>query len=212
MLHYNAQRPPVYQAEVAYQLREFVKTKRYQPHEITATTVNIGDAARKEVESFIHAVFKNTYGADITNFMPHLVALRDSNGILMAAFGLKKATDGPLFLERYLDEPIEALVSKQLGHQVSRHQITKIGNLAVANPRNAGILIAQVIQHSLDLGIEWCVATAHHSLQNGVIKGGRDVYPLFLADKARLPAEEQAKWGSYYKNMPQVVAIRGIAK
>jgi Thermostable hemolysin len=212
MLHYNAQHPPVYQAEVAYQLREFVKTKRYQPYEITATTVNVGDASRKEVESFIHAVFKNAYGAEITAFMPHLVALRDSNGILMAAFGLKKAADGPLFLERYLDEPIEALLSKKLGRQISRHQITKIGNLAVANPRNAGILIAQVIQHSLDMGIEWCVATAHHSLQNGVIKGGRDVYPLFPADKARLSAEEQIKWGSYYKNMPQVVAIRGIAK
>jgi Thermostable hemolysin len=212
MLHYNAQHPPVYQAEVAYQLREFVKTKRYQPYEITATTVNVGDASRKEVESFIHAVFKNAYGAEITAFMPHLVALRDSNGILMAAFGLKKAADGPLFLERYLDEPIEALLSKKLGSNISRHQITKIGNLAVANPRNAGILIAQVIQHSLDMGIEWCVATAHHSLQNGVIKGGRDVYPLFPADKARLSAEEQIKWGSYYKNMPQVVAIRGIAK
>lgn len=211
MLHYNAQRPPVYQAEVAYQLREFVKTKRYQPYEITATTVNIGDAARKEVESFIHAVFKNAYGAEITVFMPHLVALRDNNGILMAAFGLKKAAYGPLFLEQYLDEPIEALGSKQLGKQISRQQITEIGNLAVANPRNAGILIAQVIQHSLDLGIEWCVATAHHSLQNGVIKGGRDVYPLFPADKTRLSAEEQIKWGSYYKNMPQVVAIRGIA-
>jgi Thermostable hemolysin len=211
MLNHIAEHQPTYHAEAAYQLREFVMTKRYTLSEITATTVNVGDPARAEVEAFIHAVFKRAYDAEITAFMPHLVALRDNNGVLMAAFGLKKASEGPLFLEQYLDEPIESLISKKLRKPISRDEITKIGNLAVANPRNAGVLIAHVIQHSLDMGIEWCVATAHHSLQNGVIKCGRDVYPLFPADKARLSPEEQAKWGSYYKNMPQVIAIRGVA-
>lgn len=201
-----------YYAEAAYQLREFVMTKRYVLSEITASTVNVGDKARVEVEGFIHAVFKRAHGAEITHFMPQLVALRDQNGVLMAAFGWKKASEGPLFLEQYLDEPIESLISKTLNKNITREQITKIGNLAVANPRNAGILIAHVIQHSLDMGIKWCVATAHHSLQNGLIKAGRDVYPLFNADKARLSEEEQAKWGTYYKHMPQVVAIRGIAE
>jgi Thermostable hemolysin len=212
MLNCNTQHEPAYQAEAAYQLRDFVKTKRYQTSEITASAVNIGDPSRKEVEAFIYAVFKRAYAAEITTIMPQLVALRDGNGVLMAAFGLKKASDGSLFLEQYLDEPIEALISKKLGKNISRDAITKIGNLAVANPRNAGVLIAHVIQYSLDIGIEWCVATAHHSLQNGLIKGGRDVYPLFPADKSRLSVEEQAKWGSYYDRMPQVVAIRGIAK
>jgi Thermostable hemolysin len=212
MLDYITEHQPTYHAEAAYQLREFVMTKRYVLSEITATTVNIGSPARAEVEAFIHAVFKRAYNAEVTNFMPHLVALRDNNGVLMAAFGLKKASEGPLFLEQYLDEPIESLISKKLHKPISRDVITKIGNLAVANPRNAGVLIAHVIQHSLDMGIEWCVATAHHSLQNGVVKGGRDVYPLFPADKARLSPEEQAKWGSYYDRMPQVVAIRGIAE
>jgi Thermostable hemolysin len=201
-----------FHAEAAYQLREFVMTKRYVLSEITASTVNIGDPARAEVEGFIRAVFKRAHDAEITNFMPRLVALRDNNGVLMAAFGWKKASEGPLFLEQYLDEPIESLMSNTLHKTITREQITKIGNLAVANPRNAGILIAHVIQHSLDIGIEWCVATAHHSLQNGLIKGGRDVYPLFNADKARLSEQEQAKWGTYYKHMPQVVAIRGIAE
>ena len=212
MLNYSTQLEPFYQAEAAYQLRDFVMTKRYVLSEITASTVNIGDPARAEVEAFIHAVFKRAYDAEISTLMPRLIALRDNNGVLMAAFGLKKASEGPLFLEQYLDEPIESLISKKLHKPISRDEITKIGNLAVANPRNAGVLIAHVIQHSLDIGIEWCVATAHHSLQNGLIKGGRDVYPLFPADKARLSAEELAKWGSYYKHMPQVVAIRGIAE
>lgn len=216
LTHSIANQPNVdvqaFHAEAAYQLREFVMTRRYVLSEITASTVNMGDPARAEVEGFIRAVFKRAHDAEITNFMPQLVALRDNNGVLMAAFGWKKASEGALFLEQYLDEPIDSLISKTLHRNISREQITKIGNLAVANPRNAGILIAHVIQHSLDIGIEWCVATAHHSLQNGLIKGGRDVYPLFNADKARLSQAEQAKWGTYYKHMPQVVAIRGIAE
>jgi hypothetical protein len=212
MLNYRNDYQAAYLAEAAYQLRDFVMTKRYVLSEITASTVNIGDQARSEVEAFIKAVFKKAYGAEINHFMPQLVALRDGNGVLMAAFGWKKASDGPLFLEQYLDEPIESLMSKTLGKTITRDEITKIGNLAVANPRNAGILIAHVIKHSLDIGIEWCVATAHHSLQNGLIKGGRDVYPLYNADKSRLSTQEQAKWGSYYQHMPQVIAIRGIAQ
>ena len=200
-----------FDAAAAYNSRELAKTKRYQVNEITATAVNKNHPDRAEVEAFIHDVFKRAYNAEITLFLPNLVALRDQDGILMAAFGWKKAVDGPLFLEQYLDEPIESLISRRLDKHITRDQITKIGNLAVANPRNAGVLIAHVIQHSLDIGIEWCVATAHHSLQNGLIKGGRDVYPLFPADKSRLPLEEQAKWGSYYHHQPQVIAIRGIA-
>jgi hypothetical protein len=200
-----------YTAETAYHLRNFAKTKRYQVNEITAHTVSASATCRGEVENFIAAVFKQTYDANVTQFMPELVALRDDHGVLMAAFGLRKAAEEQLFLEQYIDMPIEVLMTECLGKTITRNEITCIGNLAVTNPRNAGVLIAHVIQHSLDIGIEWAVATAHHSLQNGLIKGGRDVIPLHVADKLRLSKNEQAIWGSYYDNMPQVVAIRGIA-
>jgi len=167
---------------------------------------------RREVEQFIHDVFAKTYGANVQHFMPELVTLRDENGELVAAFGLRKADKEPLFLEQYLDAPIETMLSKRFNRTISRHQVTEIGNLAVSNPRNAGVLIAHVIQHSLDIGVEWCVATAHHSLQNGLVKGGRDVFALQAADPARLDAAERQTWGSYYTNVPQVVAVRGIAE
>jgi hypothetical protein len=144
--------------------------------------------------------------------MPHLVSLRDENGDLVAAFGLRKANESPLFLEQYLDAPVENVLSRRFNTTLDRTQITEIGNLAVSNPRNAGVLIAHVIQHSLDLGIEWAVATAHHSLQNGLVKAGRDVYAIQAADPAQLNPTELASWGSYYHNSPQVVAIRGVTQ
>jgi hypothetical protein len=207
----NTNTEAFYNAETAYHLRTFAQAKRYKVDEITAHSVSADATCRDEVENFIAIVFKQTYGANLTHFMPKLVALRDSQGVLVAAFGLRKASEEPLFLEQYLDMPIEALMTKRLGETITRNEITCIGNLAVANPRNAGVLIAHVIQHGLDIGIKWGVATAHHRLQNGLIKGGRDVYPIHLADKSRLPEAEQASWGTYYDHMPQVVAIRGVA-
>jgi hypothetical protein len=199
-----------FNAEAAYQNRTHTTTKRQRANNIKLATSDVNAPDRKEVEQFVHQVFAKTYGADVQQFMPELVTLRDENGELVAAFGMRKAEHSPLFLERYLDSPVEQVFSARFNRVITRKQITEIGNLAVANPRNAGVLIANVIQHSLDIGVEWAVATAHHSLQNGLIKGGRDVYALQPADKSRLSHNEMATWGSYYDNGPQVVAIRGV--
>lgn len=200
-----------FNAEAAYKTRPLAAAKRQRAENITLATADSSAPDRSDIEQFIHDVFASTYGADVQHFMPELVSLRDEEGALVAAFGLRKAAKSTLFLEQYLDEPIETLISKRFHQPVARAQITEIGNLAVSNPRNAGILIAHVIQHSLDIGIEWGVATAHHSLQNGLVKGGRDVFALQAADPARLNPVELTTWGTYYSNAPQVVAIRGVA-
>ena len=198
--------------EAAYKSRPLIKTKRRHTENIKVSTSGMLAPDRHEIEQFVHDVFAKTYGADVQQFMPDLISLRDENDLLVAAFGMRKAVGASLFLEKYLDAPIETLLSNKFNKLITRQQITEIGNLAVSNVRNAGMLIAHVIQHSLDIGVEWCVATAHHSLQNGLVKGGRDVYAIQVADKTRLSQAEQLSWGSYYDNAPQVVAVRGIAK
>lgn len=201
----------VFYAERAYDLRSFAKPKRYTMDEISAFEVDLTHPDRAEVESFIADIFYHAYQAKIKYFMPKLIALRDEHHHLMAAFGMREAKHSSLFLEQYLDEPIEKVISNHLDQTIYRHDITEIGNLAVINPRNAGILIAHVIKHSIDAGVQWCVATAHHTLQNGLIKGGVDVFPLQTVDQIRLPAEELANWGSYYEHRPQIVAVRNMA-
>lgn len=201
---------PAFYAKQAYDLRSFASLKRYTVQDITAHEVTASHPDREELETFIYKVFYHAYGANVTQFMPKLIALRDADNHLMAAFGMRDASNSALFLEQYLDAPIEQIISSHMGAAIARASITEIGNLAVINPRNAGVLISHVIQHSLDAGVQWCVATAHHSLQNGLIKGGRDVYPLHPVDANRLAANEKSQWGSYYENAPQVIAVRGV--
>ncbi len=199
-----------FSAEAAYAYRSATNVKRKNNLLIKTTILDANAKDRAEVEAFVADMFANAYGAKIQHFMPHLVALRDENNMLVAAFGLRQAYAEPLFLEQYLDTSVETLLSSRLGKKYSREQITEIGNLAVANPRNAGVLIASVINYSLISGVQWCVCTAHHTLQNALIKGGREVIALQIADKTRLPAKELENWGSYYQNAPQIVAVRGV--
>ena len=50
-----------------------------------------------------------------------------------AALGFHRAGAVPLYLERYLAAPVDAVVSATLGRKVARESIIEIGNLAARN-------------------------------------------------------------------------------
>jgi hypothetical protein len=62
--------------------------------------------------------------------MPWLIGLYDANGELKAASGVHIASQGSLYLEKYLDSPIEVTLSSRLSQSVSRAAIVEIGNFA----------------------------------------------------------------------------------
>ncbi|MGB0711958.1 MAG: thermostable hemolysin, partial [Gammaproteobacteria bacterium] len=72
------------------------------------------DTQRRETEAFIGSVYAKAYGAELTGFMPVLMALRGLDGAPEAALGLHPACEGPLFLEHYLDTPIEVALGQAL--------------------------------------------------------------------------------------------------
>ena len=99
-----------------------------------ATLCGPGAAERAELELFIRDVFRRAHGASIRHFMPQLMSLRDHGGKVLAVCGLRNAGDADLFLETYLDAPVETLIAQRAGQQVARADIVEIGNLAVAEP------------------------------------------------------------------------------
>lgn len=48
--------------------------------------------------------------------MPQLLAYRDAQGKLVAAVGLRQTAVGPLFVEHYLDAPVEEVLARQAVH------------------------------------------------------------------------------------------------
>lgn len=171
------------------------------------------DAAdRAEVERFISDVFREAYGAEIRRFKPCLMSLRDHDGKLVAACGFRSAALEPLFLETYLDQPVEVVLAERVGSPVRRDHIVGVGNFSVAGPGMARYLITAINDHLHDTHNEWAVFTAVPLLRNAFIKMGLNPAMLGDADKSRLPPGEQQDWGSYYAQKPQVMAIRRIER
>lgn len=173
------------------------------------TSISGPDAAdRPELESYIREVFQQAHGACIRHFLPQLLSLRDGQGKLLAVCGLRHAEREALFLENYLDAPVETVLSRQLGYAVARNDIVEIGNLAVADPLHARSLLASISLYLHGSGTHWAVFTGLATLRNSLRKLNMQVHALADASITRLPAEEQTNWGSYYQDGPQVMAVR----
>jgi hypothetical protein len=174
------------------------------PHFFAPETV----ASRPEAEALIRAAFARAYGARIRRFLPLLMGLRNREGSLLAACGLRHAALAPLFLEAYLDRPAEAAVADAAGAPVARPDLVEVGNLAVTRAGCAPLLIAALTRHLYQGGHRWAVFTAVPALANGFRRLGIALMPLAPARLAALPLPERSGWGTYYDHAPRVMACR----
>ncbi len=163
-----------------------------------------GDPAREECEQFVRDVFRRSYGADIDSFMPHLIEVRDRNGHLSAVAGYRDAEHHKLFLEVYMDEPIEVALSRYLGRPIERKSIVEVGNLAEANPGDARMAIIAATAYLREAGYDWVVFTGVVKLRNAFRKLGLMPKELQEVDEYRLNEEERQRWGSYYAGQPVI--------
>jgi hypothetical protein len=181
---------------------------RLHSHAQITTALSDRDAPdRHELEAFIHKVFKDAYGADIRHYLPLLLSLRNRKGALLAVCGFRRGNEAPLFLEQYLQGPVEQVLGEKLGEAVNREQLIEVGNLAIGNPRHGRILLAAVSLF-LHTQTEWAVFTATASLCNGLSKLNLQLVELGRATIDSIPEAERAAWGSYYDERPMVMAIR----
>jgi hypothetical protein len=165
---------------------------------------------RAAVEKFIRRAFEKAYRARISSFLPTLMAL-ERGGELAAACGIRRAGFERLFLEVYLDLPVERILAQQPGAGVRRHAIVEVGNLAVARAGYARQLIIHLTRHLAAQKAEWAVFSAVPQLRNCFRRLDIPLVSLALADRNRLPPAEREAWGTYYDGAPQVTAVRVAA-
>lgn len=163
-----------------------------------------GAAGRDELEAFIAASFRASYGAEVSHFSEVLLGVRGRDGRWIAALGYTAAARGPLFLEHYLDVPVERAISAHTRVPVERAAIVEVGNLAASHPGAARALIVSTTQLLNSLGLRWVVFTATVSLLNSFSRLRLQPHVLAPADPARLPDGGQ-RWGSYYDTQPKVM-------
>jgi len=178
----------------------FGLTEAQQMHLVRA----LPDAPQRGVfEAFIQQRFRRAHGADVRHFMPQLFGMSDACGTLCAVVGVRLASDGPLFLEGYLDEAIDTLISTAAEQTVSRSAIVEVGNLAASDTGSARMSILAMTYLLAMGGLEWVAFTGNLGLVNSFHRLGLKPVTLCAANPARL-GEDRHAWGSYYESKPWV--------
>jgi hypothetical protein len=164
-----------------------------------------GDPQRDAVEDFIRGVYAARYGAQVNGFAPVLVSLHEG-GQIVAAAGYRNAAQ-PLFLERYLDEPVEALLARHHGGTAvpAREHIVEVGHLAATKAGEGRRLVLMLGAHLAQRRTQWVVSTLTQELRQLFSRMGLAPVLLGRADPARL-GHEAADWGRYYEHQPVVLA------
>lgn len=161
--------------------------------------------SRVRFEAFIAQRYAEVYGAQLYSFMPRLFGLFQGQEDLIAAFGLRGADAGALFLERYLDGPVEHLLTARFGRPVARREIAEVGNLAGASPGALRMLIPALTHRLREEGFSYIAFTGSARLCNGFARLGLSLSVAAAADVGRLPPEERRRWGTYYAHSPSVM-------
>ncbi|MCE2949088.1 MAG: thermostable hemolysin [bacterium] len=165
------------------------------------------DEGRADLEGFIAGVFLQRHGAHTSHYAASLLGLRGQDGGWCAALGYTRAPAGGLFVEHYLDRPVEQAVAAVLGEPVDRSTLAEVGNLAASADGLGRLLIALTTVHLFEQGVQHVVFTATRALSNAFARLGVPLVDMGPADPARVPGGE-ANWGDYYRHDPRILAGR----
>ncbi len=158
---------------------------------------------RVQIEAYIADKFRQEYEAEVSTFAPLLLSMHCKKE-LNAAIGLRPAESSALFIEQYLDAPIEESIKVDESVSVKREEIIEISNL-VATRRGASQLLFIVVGSILyEAGYRWLVFNATDKVERITRKFPFPVQVLCAADPQCL-GERAQEWGRYYETSPRVI-------
>ncbi|HTN15903.1 MAG TPA: thermostable hemolysin [Sphingomonadaceae bacterium] len=153
--------------------------------------------------SLIRRRYKDAFGASLAPSFRHYLA-HGPESAAAAVLGYRRAEEGVLFLEAYLERPIEALLTETFHRPVSRRDVVEIGNFAADNAI-AMIRLWGAAANDLAGGSEIAVATLTAPLRRMFNRIGVPLAEIALATPDALGASA-AEWGRYYETDPRVCA------
>lgn len=160
---------------------------------------------RTEVLSFIQERFAAHFDAQVGDDTATLVGGYDGAGQLVAAFGLRTATD-EFFCEHYLDQPLPGALSREFGVPLAIDSIVEVVHLCANRPGFLVQLVPVLAGTLAGHGFRYLACTATGCLTRFFTRRGLPVVMLNTADPQRLPQNEVDAWGRYYESKPRVIA------
>ncbi len=162
-----------------------------------------GCSGRQELERYVSRKYLQVHNAHVNEYLPILVGIHDGSE-LVGVFGLRPGRYRPMFLEQYLDGPIEQQVASISKQPVDRSALMEIGNLAITRKGYGPLAMVLMAMSLAEADYEWMVFTVTEQVERLMKYLGFEPHYLVSADPDRLKGD-QLLWGSYYENNPRVM-------
>lgn len=165
-------------------------------------------AERARAEHFIAERYKRDFDARVEAFMPRLFSLcataaGGQEAGIEGALGLRNA-QGRLFVEQYLDVPIEEAIRTATGQTIERASIVEVGHFAGLRPGTMRTMILLLADRLHREGAAWVSFAGTRALCNAFLRMHLGPIALCPATCDRLPEASRGAWGTYYRNDPWV--------
>ncbi len=163
--------------------------------------------ARKEAQDHIRSVYKNVYGAEVTEFAPLLVVAKRLDGEILCAAGIRTAQDG-FFSDAYLPADFSAALRQAADLDVPASEIMEVVSLASRTPFPVLPMLDKMIEWGRENGMTCGVFTATKPLRRLLNRTSLAYVELAIADDSKVTNPEA--WGSYYDTDPKVCAFSEV--
>ncbi|MDT8317064.1 MAG: thermostable hemolysin [bacterium] len=175
-------------------------------HKIDLELVTKEHSSRGEVEEFARDRYRRAYGAEMKTFARELLVLRSGTQGLLACVGLNTGDSGKLYLEQYLDAPLEEKIGSIVGKKIDRSKVAEIGTLATGARGLSRLTMISLTGVIISRGIDYIAFTGIKSVRNTLEQLGMPLESLATAAPEKLQGGAD-EWGSYYSAAPEVVFL-----
>ncbi|WP_269530863.1 thermostable hemolysin [Chitinimonas sp. BJYL2] len=159
-------------------------------------------ASTPDILPFVQSRYQAVHDARVAKLLPEQFTLRTANGELLATAGFRFAQREPLFLEHYLDSPVEQAVAEHLHRPVSRGDIVELGNLAAVGGHTHTLILA-MMRYLSGTPCRYVTFTLTLPVRATFRRMGLPLTTLAEARADCVPDPEA--WGDYYALHPKVM-------
>ena len=158
----------------------------------------------KTASKLLQDQYRHHFKCDLQHFMPNTIS-KIVDGDVVATTGYRAASDDRLFLESYLQTPVEECLSAAFNRPIHRREIVEIGSFAVTTSSYVLPFMFQLAPVIQEMGFSVVVCTVTRSVRRYLAKLGVEAEFLGDATPDQVNTEHNA-WGNYYDQNPCVLA------
>lgn len=149
------------------------------------------------------AAYRCAFGANIEPVFDRYLELGIPPATL--TLGFSTASDAPLFLEQYIDKPVQQVLAQRTRRPVDRRRIIELGHLVGDGDNQLRRLIPALACWTDQQAAHFVVIVLTDRIAQRLTELG--VRLMHLADARAERVADHLRWGRYYLHRPAVYAV-----